>query len=218
MDLSKMKSLSFVIGILLVAVSPVCAQSGKFSVGAIYGSAWSIAGEALPNFDETKFESGGVTGLSIMYTLPSFTAYELCIEKLDMDLVELGENFGTLKNTSVIFLIKMQGMPEKETGFAGHGEIGCGISFNSFDKGPFITGLENIYGAKYNIETDDSFVWGFGLGPGYFISKNVSIYLDGRFWFGSVNTTWEVSGEILEEFDKFVSSTVQVLLGVKYWF
>lgn len=221
MEHKKLKLVGFAMVVLIMTVSPVFAESGKFSIGVIGGWAGSVTDEAVEGFPETEFKSSGVYGGSIMYRFPRGFALELCVEHLSMDLEELGENFGTLKMTPVMLLFKYQGMPQKGTGLTGHVDIGGGISLNSFDKGPFVTDLEKTYGVKFDIETDNSFVFELGAGVDYFFTKNISTNLDGRFLLGNVGTSWKGSGPggtVTLDIDKFYASNFQVLLGVRYWF
>ncbi len=214
----KLNLVGFAVIVLLLTVSPVLAESesGKFSIGAFGGWASSIVDGAIEasstTYPETEFKSSGVYGGSIMYRLPSSFALELSVERLGMDLEELEENFGTLNMTPVMLLLKFQGMPKNGTGLTGHADIGAGISFNSFDKGPLITDLENTYGVEFDIEADNSFVFELGAGADYFFTKNISANLDGRFLLGNVDTSgWGIDS------DTFHASNFQVLFGIRYW-
>ena len=130
----KLKLVGLTMIVLLLTVSPVLAKSEsvKFSIGAIGGWATSITIEAVEGFANTEFKGNKVYGGSMMYRFPSGFALELCVVHLEMDLEELGENFGTLKMIPVMLLFKDQWMPKKGTGFTGHAEIGGGINFTSF--------------------------------------------------------------------------------------
>jgi hypothetical protein len=207
---------------LIFLANPVLAQSGTVSVGAFGGWAWSMADEAVAQFPHTEFESAGAYGGSIMYRFPSGFALELVFEKYEMDLVEFDEKFGTLQMTPVVLLFKAQGMPADGAGISGHAEAGLGINFTSFDKGPFVTDLEETYGVRYTIDTDDSFVFELGAGLDYFFTKHFSLLFDFRFFLGNVDTTWTVSGPggtlPLGEIDEFKASNFQFLAGLRLWF
>ncbi len=205
-----------------LTASSAFAESGKFSIGVIGGWAGSITDKAIDGFYKTEFKSSGVYGGSIMYRFPSGFALELFVEHLAMDLEELGVNFGTLNMTPVMLLFKAQEMPKNGTGFASHADIGGGINFSSFDKGPLITDLENTYGVQYTVDTDNSFVFGIGLGGDYFFTKNLSLSLDGRILLGNVGTSWKYrdqGGTIVPlSFNEFHVSNFQGLLSARRWF
>ena len=139
-----------------------------------------------------------------------------------MDLVETGENFGTLNLQPVMLLLKYQGMPENGKGTTGHLEFGGGINYAEFDKGPFLTNMENSYNITYTIATDDAFIFEMGGGLDYFFNKNFSALLDLRFLMGNIDTTWSQAGSggtvNIQGIDNFFVSTFQVLLGVRCWF
>ena len=222
MNSKGLKSLGFVVIVLLLSASPVFAGSGRFSVGALGGWAWHIADEAVGGFPETEFKNSPVYGGTVMYRFSNGFALELCIKHLEMDLEEAGENFGTLKMTPLILFAKYQGMPVKGKGLTGHGDIGVGINFTSFDKGPFVKNLEITYGVNYSIDTDDSFIFELGGGLDYFFTKRFSLYLDARLMLGVVGTSWKVVGPggaiPLTEIDEFEPSNIHVLLGARFWF
>ena len=181
-----------------------------------------LSGEALEGFPHTEFESTSAYGGSIMYRFPSGFALELLVEKYGMDLTEFGDNFGTLHMQPVLLLFKAQRMPSNGTGGSGHAEVGLGINFTSFDKGPFITNAENTYGVQYTIDTDDSFVFELGAGLDYFFTSHFSFAFDFRLFLGNVGTTWTVSGPggtlPVEDVSKFLTNNVQLLAGLRLWF
>ncbi len=212
----------WIVAILFFAANPAFADSVKFSVGVTGGRAWSIVDEAVGGFPDTEFESSAVYGGSAMYRFPNGFALELTVERLEMDLEESGEGFGTLEMTPVMALLKWQGMPLGGTGLTGHVNIGGGINLTSFKKGPFITGCEEDEGVHFTIDTDDSYVFELGAGLDYFFSNHFSIGLDGRILGGSVGTTWKASqptGSIdYEDIDTFNIGNFQALVGLRLWF
>jgi opacity protein-like surface antigen len=214
----RLRLMGFMAIVLLFTASPALAESGAFSIGAMGGWAWSVVDHAAEGsstqFPDTQFESHGVYGGSIMYRFPFGFALELCVEHLTMDLKELGDNYGTLKMTPVMLLLKQQGMPKAGTGFTGHADIGGGISLNSFDKGTATTNAENALGVTFPIKVDNSFVFEVGGGLDYFFTKNISVNLDGRFLLTNVGT----SGWGRLDLNKFYASNFQALFGVRYWF
>ena len=215
----KLNLVGFAVIVLLLTVSPELgwSESGRFSIGVFGGSVNSVidkgAAEGVNStYPYTKFKSGGIRGGSIMYRFPSDIALELSVESFSMDLEESGEKFGTLNMTPVLFLLKVQSMPEGGTGLTGHADIGFGKSFNSFDKGPFVTDLENTYGVEFNIDTDSSLVFELGAGADLFFTKNISANLDGRLLFGNVDTSgWGI------DLETFHVSNFQILFGIRYW-
>jgi len=214
----KLNLVGFVVIVLLLTVNPALAESetGKFSIGVFGGRAYSIvdnaAEGAYSTYPDTEFKDGKVYGGSIMYRFPSELALELSVERFSMDLEESGVKFGTLNMTPVIFLLKVQSMPEGGTGLTGHVDIGVGKSFNSFDKGQFIADLENTYGVEFNIDTASSFIFELGAGADLFFTKNISVNLDGRLLLGNVDTSgWGF------DLETFHVSNFQILFGIRYW-
>jgi opacity protein-like surface antigen len=217
MDQKILRLMGFMTIVLLLTASPALAESGAFSIGAMGGWAWNIADYAVEGsftqYPQTEFKSGGVYGGSIMYRFPRGFALELCAERLSMKLKEEGVDFGKLTMTPLMLLLKYQGRPEKGTGFTGHFDIGGGINFTSFDKGSFITDLEKATAIKFDIKTDNSFVFEVGGGVDYFFTKNISANLDARVLGTNVGTSgWKI------DVDKFYASNFQILLGLRYWF
>lgn len=219
----KLKLINFIAIVLLLTASPVIAKSGKLSFGIVGGGAFNIAIDAIEDHTFTKFKRSLVYGVNIMYTYPGFPVFalELCVERVVMDLEELGEEMGTLEMTPVMILFKFQSIPQKETGFGIYANWGWGISLNKFKKGPYITELEKTLGVRWKIETDDVFVSKLGTGFYYFFTKNLSINLEAQLFIGEVNTSWDI--EYYDRIENVVSSAfmaknIQLLLGVRYWF
>jgi len=218
----KLKLMGFGLIILVTVASAASAQAGNFSIGGFGGWAGSMADEAVSGFSQTKLESSAVYGGSILYRFSNGFALELCAEHLEMELTELGSNFGKLKMTPLMLLFKFQGMPQTGRGITGHFDIGGGINFTSFDKGKFVTDLEKSSGAKFTISTDNSFIFEMGGGIDYFFTKNISINLDARLLAGNVGTSWKASGRTgsvtITDIDTFHVSNFQGLVGLRFWF
>lgn len=212
----------WIVAILALATNPAFADSRKFSVSITGGRAWSVVDEAVGGFPDTEFKSSGIYGGSAMYRFPNAFALELAVERLEMKLEESGEEFGTLEMTPVMVLLKWQGMPLEEKGLTGHVDIGGGVNFTSFKKGPFINGKEQNEGFQFAIDTDNSFILELGAGLDYFLSKHFSIGMDGRVLGGKVETSWKASGPTrtidYEDLDTFNVSNFQVLVGFRVWF
>jgi Outer membrane protein beta-barrel domain len=211
------------VGILfLFLAAPALAANGNFSLGVHGGWAWSIADEAVSGFPDTEFRNAPVYGGSLLYRFPGGLTLGVSVEHLKMDLKEFGDNFGKIKMTPVMFNILYQGVPYGGRGLTGHGGIGLGVNFNSFDKGSFITDLERANAVNFSIDTDEGFVFSVGGGMDYFFAKNVSMNLDGRFLFGTIDTSWRVSGPggsaRVTDIDRFYIHSFQLLLGMRVWF
>ncbi|MBI5181591.1 MAG: hypothetical protein HZA06_01610 [Nitrospirae bacterium] len=200
---------------------------GKFSIGAFGGGAWSMADHAAEGtrstYPNTQFEADGLNayGGSLMYKFPRGFALEVAVERISMDLVETGYNFGTLDMMPIMFLLKFQGYPRDGRGLTGHIQIGAGWSLNSFEKGKYITDLERTYRATYTIDTDDSFVFELGGGLDIFFVKYVSLSLDLKLLLSNVGTSWKVSsGTATSTVDitTFYASNIQALIGLRFWF
>jgi opacity protein-like surface antigen len=216
----KTKKMYIILLILSIFVKPVYSNAGTFSVGGFHGFATSAASPALEgkqaSYDHTEFKNSFVYGGSFLYRGNSGSSVELCIENLSMDIEEEGIDVGTLKMMPVMLLYKFQGMPKNgNTGFTGHGSIGGGVAFTSFEKGKMLTDLEQENDYDLKITTENSFVFELGAGVDYFITKNFSVNLDGRLLMGNVKTKW-ADGEM--DVDTFQPSNFQVLVGVRYWF
>ena len=208
--------------LLIASQSSASAQDFRLNVGVFGGLTYSTASEAVDGYSETEFESGSAFGGSLFYS-PTTTfngGFELMVERFSMDLEEEGEDFGTLNMTPILLLFKFQGRPAQHTGFTGHGDIGAGVALTSFDKGAFVTDLENAYDVRATIDTDPAFVFTFSAGLDYFFTPQFSLFLDGRLNFMNVDTDWifsESVGQAVVDINSFRASNVQVLLGIKAW-
>ena len=204
---------------LLVLILPAQSHSIKLSMGFLYGSASSFM-EAIVGYSDTKFEAGSIIGVSGMLLSKSGLGCELLIESYKQELNETGISFGELKSNIVLLLFKAQGIPSRNKEFTVSADIGMGINFTSFDKGYFFKEMESHYNVRWTIETDNAFIFEFGLGVGYFLSQNVSVSFDLRIMFGNVYTVWTVenlkTGESTD--DLFYGSTIQPMLILRYWF
>ncbi|MEN6473630.1 MAG: hypothetical protein ABFD81_06430 [Syntrophaceae bacterium] len=216
---------AFIVGtmvLLIASQNSASAQDAWMNAGVFGGLTYSTASEAVDGYSETEFESGAAYGGSLFYS-PTTTfngGVELMVERFSMDLEEDGEDFGTLNMTPILVLFKFQGRPAQHTGFTGHGDIGAGVALTSFDKGAFVTDLENAYDVRATIDTDPAFVFTFGAGLDYFFTSQFSLFLDGRLNFMNVDTDWKFSGPVEQasvDINSFRTSNVQVLIGIKAW-
>jgi hypothetical protein len=203
--------------LLLLLGTPVWAAGpGNFSLGVSGGWAWSSADEAVDGYYHTEFEDSPVYGANLMYRFPGGFALGLSVEHLEMDLKEFGYNYGTLKMTPLLFNIMYQGVPVGGKGLTGHGGIGLGINFTSFEKGPDI-GQIGVPSGAISVDTDEGFVFALFGGMDYFFTRNISMNLDARFLLGTVDTTWRANGAPLP-IGEFNIHNFQLVLGLRVWF
>ena len=212
-------SLCFVGGTL-----PVWAGSdvSRFSLGFQGGGVLGAQHQAVDGFEDTKFSPAFTYGGGIMYRWGNGFAVELGVQRFRMTLKEDGEKFGDLTLTPAMVLLKYQGMPRNGKGLTGHIELGGGVSFAKFQEGPFIKDLERSLGVNVDVTTKKSFVFEMGAGLDYFFAPHVSLNTDVRVLLSRVSTKWNVQGgggsRSVPDVDKFRTSNVQLLLGLRYWF
>jgi hypothetical protein len=208
------KSCSWIAGIglcfLLLGAPALAAGPGNLSLGVHGGWAWGIADEAIDGFSNSEFDDAPVYGGSLLYRFPGGLALGVSIERLEMDLKEFGDTFGTIKMTPVMFNILYQGIPAGGRGLTGHGGIGLGVNFTSFDRGPATR-------PTIAVDTDNDFIFSIYGGLDYFFSPNISMNLDGRFLLGTVETKWREFGSTLPIGDLNIHN-FQLLLGLRFWF
>jgi len=208
------KPFRLIIGIglcfLLLATPAFAARPGNLSLGVYGGWAWGIADEGIDGDRHTEFEDGSVYGANLIYRFPGGLALGVSLEHLEMDLKEYGYNYGTIKMTPLMFNIFYQGIPVGGRGLTGHGGIGLGVNFTSFDKGPDIR-------PTISVDTDNGFIFALYGGVDYFFSPNISLNLDGRFLLGTVETSWKEFGSTLPVGDLNIHN-FQLLLGLRVWF
>lgn len=215
----------FVMGLavfLMIFGGTAAAQNACLNVGLLGGMAFSIADEAAEDYSETEFDNGTIYGASLYYSpsTSSNVGVELLVERFSMDLKEEGEEFGSLEMTPIMVLFKYQGTPAQQSSFTGHADIGAGFALTSFDKGGFVTDMENYYGVECDVDTDTAFVFTMGAGCDFFFTPQVSLFLDGRFVFANVGTDWTFSGPAGQaslDIDEFKASTIQGLIGLRFW-
>lgn len=195
---------------LLLGTPSLAAGPGNFSLGVYGGWAWGIADEAVDGYPDTEFDDSPVYGANLIYRFPGGFALGVSVEHLEMDLKEFGENYGKIKMTPVMFNILYQGVPVGGRGLTGHGGIGLGVNFTSFNTGPATR-------STISVDTDDDFVFAMYGGFDYFFSPNISMNLDGRFLLGTVDTNWKESGSTLPIGNLNISN-FQLLLGLRVWF
>lgn len=196
--------------IVVLGTPAFAARPGNLSLGVYGGWAWGIADEGIEGYWNTEFDDGAVYGASLLYRFPGGFTLGISIEHLEMDLKEFGESYGDIKMTPVMFHILYQGIPVGGRGLTGHGGIGLGINFTSFDTGPATR-------PTISVDTDDGFIFAIYGGVDYFFTRNISMNLDARFLLGTVDTTWTEFGRPLP-IDEFNIHNFQIILGLRWWF
>ena len=208
------KACGWIVGIglclLLIGTPAFAAGPGNFSLGVFGGWGWGIADEGIDGRPDSEFEDGGVYGANLHYRFPGGFTLGLSVEHMEMDLKEFGNKYGKIKMTPVMLNILYQGIPVGGRGLTGHGGIGLGANFTSFDKGPDIR-------PTISVDTDDGFVFALYGGIDYFFTPNISMNVDGRFLLGTVETTWREFGSTLPIGDLNIHN-FQILLGLRMWF
>jgi len=199
--------LPLLIGFFFISFSHA-EESPSFSIGAFGGFASSMTGEAVKGYEETEWETGAAYGGSIIYRRENGLAFELLVEQFEMQLVEEGEDYGTLIVKPILFLVKYQGMPRYQKGVTFHAEIGGGFASSEMEEGDNTEGIE--------ISNDDAFLFEFGGGIDYFLNKSIALTLDGRFVSGNIDSKWEGPGG--SEKLTFHASNFQGLVGIRLWF
>ena len=200
----------------LLAPSAFAAAPGNFSLGVYGGWGWGIASEGVEGYPSSEFSEGPVYGANLMYRFPGGFTMGVSFEQLEMDLKEFGYNYGTLKMNPLMVNFLYQGIPVGGRGFTGHGGIGLGVNFTSFEKGPDIEAV-GAPGSAITVDTDEGFVFALYGGLDYFFTRNISMNLDGRFLLGTVDTSWRANGRPLP-IGTFDIHSFQLLLGMRLWF
>lgn len=195
---------------LLGGAPAFAAGPGNMSLGVFGGWAWGIADDAIDGYTSTEFDEGPVYGASLLYRFPGGLALGVSVERVEMDLKEFGDKYGTIKMTPVMLNILYQGIPVGGRGLTGHGGIGLGVNFTSFDRGPATR-------PTISIDTDDGFVFALFGGIDYFFTPHLSFNLDGRFLLGTVDTVWREFGSPLP-IGEFNIHHFQIVLGLRMWF
>lgn len=209
-----------VVGVTLPAWA--ASDVSHFSLGIQGGGVLGAQHEAVDGFEDTKFSPTLTYGGGVMYRWNNGFAIELGVQRFRMTLKEDGEKFGDLTLTPAMLLLKYQGMPRDGKGLTGHVELGGGVSFSKFQEGPFIKDLEQSLGVNVDVSTKKAFVFEMGVGLDYFFTPHISLNTDVRVLLSQVSTNWNVQGSggsgSVPDVDKFRTSNVQLLLGLRYWF
>jgi len=220
-----MKKTLWVLCVWMALGTTVCVAeektSGAWSVGIHGGVALPTVREAVDGFSETGWSSSSMVGASAMYRWSNGFAVEIGAQRYTFELEEGASKFGTLELTPIVLLVKYQGLPQGDRGFAGHFDLGGGVALGKFSKGGFVTDLERATGAAFAITTKPSFVFQVGGGVDYFLTKWLSLNVDGRWLFTKMGTDWSAQGPggaaALTEIDSFHVSNFQFIGGARLW-
>ncbi len=212
--------------VMLFMAGPAAAQDyevGAMSVGIFGGYSFSVAGDAMEDVDGTEFKHQFTGGGGIMYRFPMGFALEIDAQYLNFkyeEEIDDGDDveFGKLTQVPLMLWAKWQGKVEQ--GITGHGGVGAGISFTSFDVSDDWSDELGVDGGNFDIETDTSFVFGVNAGIDYFFTPEFSISLDGKYLYSKVDYEGTYSDGVDEvDFDgTFNGHNISVLLGFRYWF
>ena len=206
------------VGLVLFFVSVSPAQ---VHFGLTGGYAGSATAEGLAGFSKTEFGGTGTIGAGAGYRFRNGAVVGVRAERLKLELEEAGASMGKLDMRPVLVSFGYQSMPAKGRGFAGHVQVGGGMSFTGYDKGAAVRELERMYRAEVQVHTKNAPTFEVGGGVDYFLSPKVSLTTDFRFLGANVATSWSAAGNgrtvAIPEFEKFFASTGQVLAGVRLW-
>ena len=210
--------------VMLFMAGPAAAQDyqvGAMSIGIFGGYSFSVAGDALEDADGTEFKHQFTGGGGIMYRFPMGFALEIDAqylnfkyeEEVDSDDVE----FGKLTQVPLMLWAKWQGKVEQ--GITGHGGIGAGVNFTSFDVSDDYRDALGVDG-DYEIDPDTAFVFGVNAGIDYFFTPEFSISLDAKYLYSKVDFegTYTEDGDETSFDGTFNGHNLSVLLGFRYWF
>lgn len=193
----------------------------RISIGGYGGEAFSVADNAIHGADldgvkheypNTEFQQGEMYGGSLMFRFPNGIALEFSADRNRFDLDEGGTEMGTLELTPILALIKYQGLPARDSGFAGHAELGFGWALTKFE----LSGAAKRAGWT-SVDTDDNYAFLAGMGIDYFLCKYVSLSTNARFLLVQTQTKWKMGENVDQKRKSFNANNVQVLFGLRFW-
>jgi len=191
-------------------------ETPSFSIGAFGGLAVGTSGEAVKDYDDTKWENGTAYGGSVMYRMTNGFGFELLVEQFEMKLEENGYDIGTLKATPILLMIGYQSKPNN-LNIAFHATIGGGVASSDLDKETGLKDLERYSGVKIDISNDDAFMFGCGAGIDYFFTRNIALTLGGLFVAGNIDSKWDYRNGESKNYT-LKASNIQGLVGIRLWF
>ncbi len=189
----------------------------RISVGFGAGGLSGIAKAGIKDFKDTEFIGGTCLSGYLNVFFGGDVSAGLLVQQMDMDLEENGTSFGTITLTPVIFMMQFYNIPQNN-GLGGHAGIGIGVNFADFETGGFVTQLEQQYGSKIVVKTDNAVVFELNAGFDYFFTQNIALMMEGRLLLGNIGTSWNVNSSRIDGFDTFLISNFQYLAGLRAWF
>ena len=130
-------------------------------------------------------------------------------------------DFGSLKVTPLAFLLKLQQFPSQHRPFGFNFDVGFGVFFSDFDKGPVIKALELDYATNLSIDTDHSAFFQIGAGTDFYLVPQVSLAFRVKFLVGNIGTSWDIpdgDNVLLSTIDQFNVSNMQYMANLRFWF
>jgi hypothetical protein len=202
--------ISFITLIWSLLSAPSFAQSPpSFSIGAYGGILIPTSDRALDGYSD-EWTDGNAFGISALYRFKIGLALELFAEQMTIGIEDSNGEWGEIEVTPVFLLVKYQGFPASQKGFAFH--AGAGLGFASSD---VKIKRASISGADFS--TDTAILFEGDVGMDYFFTKNFSLALDGRLIIGDIDSAVTFNGSPRPDVT-FNTNNIQILLGAKVWF
>lgn len=220
------KSVILLAAVLWILFAQTAAgRTGRFSLGAFGGKAWTIetsaaTGESM-DWPETKFDNSETWGGQFGYLWEIFPdtlgGVELMAQSLKFNFTERGYKYGELDAVPIMLLIKLQRLPQAQRGWGAHLDVGGGVVVSDFTAGPYFDG-----GATSStVDTDPSAAFTIAGGPDYFITKNLAITATVRLLWSSIETNWVNEGGARPgqlDLTKLMIHNTQFVIGLQGYF
>ncbi len=209
------------ISLFILSCTSISFAKDKFSVaiGGDVGSVFSGTAEAIEDYEDTEWDGGSTYGGHIYCRFPEGFTLGLRVSRFTMELSEDDVELGEIEVTPILAVIGYQGMPEEESGFAGHFFVGLGMIQSDFETGGFFDELAGR-GINTEIDVDDAIAGELRGGIDYFFNKNISLNLDANLFLANADATKTTSAFwfTAEQTDTYFLSNFQVLAGINFWF
>lgn len=213
---------------LALCATPALAQGGKLGLGLVGGWAFPMASDAMTGRDgdsgpaDSSFDGNWTLGAEAVYAWPSGLQLGVGVQYLSMTAEASRSaaggksDFADLDLTPVYALARWQ--YPVQTGLTGHFEAGLGYAFANADKDQAITSMESALGESVDVSTTGGLVGMVGAGADYYFCPSLSLGLNLRYWWASVD--YDLSTSRLGDFSKgaFEADTLQTLLALTWWF
>ena len=175
-------------------------RTGRFSIGAFGGKAWTIETSAAKGevtvWPDTRFDNSGTWGGQIGYLWEIFPdtlgGIELMGQTMKFNFTEQGYKYGEISAVPIMLLAKLQKMPLKNMGWGAHLDMGAGVVTSDFNTGPYF----DSGATSSTVDTDLSAAYTVAGGFDYFITKNLAVAATIRFLWASIDTTWTNQGGV----------------------